>query len=585
MRASTEPEVETAAQAYNLLLEALPQGEPPEALKAQLSEWLGVATAQLPALLGRLPLHLRQSRDCAALLPWQETLSGLGCTARIEPVWAFRDWTLPEEALRQFQDEEGGLRAGVFIMLYIKPEPGMSRLRQIAAAVSAASLYCLNDAQMLVRFEIDRAHGAGRPLAELQDELHLAVSRICKDGHRLVLAAMALAPQEAEGPEQLLDLLATRLVREPGHDSQNADEDEGWKILLARPLAGRSWARVVEHGVSDQDRSALSAEQLAELKRHWPLGKDFDAGFQPNRSASQSVVRAMGVFQSGHLARIDRCWALVHDSQEWSSLPSLPDIALEIYQMTQDEDVDAAQLEARVGADPAMSARILALVNSSYYGLQQKIDSLRHALVILGTEELAQLSLLVSSQSVFKGLGAEFGQRLWRHSASTAEIARALALRMNWSKPSALYAAALLHDVGKILLYASRSKDMAELERIARANGLPLHEMEREHFGHDHATLGAQVLRRWGLPEHLCQRVADHHGPAPGQETISESAALIGIADHLAHRLIRSESWADGMRLRRVHAQCLVGALGPLDLDKINALLNPGEVRLRSQAL
>ncbi len=548
-----------------------------EPLIGTLGGWLRLEPEQALDALASPPLQLVQGSDREKLEQQQRQLSDAGCESRIEPVWCYRHWSVTPDLLARIEQAGRLNEPTVFALLHALPTPGIARLNRYVQAAGAGR-YILNHGQLLVCRESASPVGAGRWLQQEQEKLEQALAGA--KGPVQVFSALAICPEDAALVPELLECLDARL-RE-GREAGRGASSESPRQVLSRPLAGRAWAKLTQLGLSPQPGQGLSAEEAGELQRHWPVDLAQKAP-EPFGPQDQRQTRIVDQFRAGSIRRLERCWDLIHYFDEWKQLPSLPGVAMRAYELAQAADGNEEELGRVVRGDPALSARILSMVNSGYYGLAQKVGSIQHALVILGFEEIAELALMLSSESVFRSTSIEQGHRLWRHSAVTADIARALATRIQLPNPSTVYTAALLHDVGKVVLQAFRPEKMAELARIARFNRLPMYEMEREIFGHDHATLGAVLLRRWGLPESLCRQVEQHHGPLPQQGGMHAGAALVGLADHLAHRLAHSEGWADQMRLRRIHLETLKPALGDLDLATIDSLLQ--RPRLRAQGL
>ena len=583
MNESCVPETQDLDPAYSLVYCGLSENAAMDKLRVPLSRMLDVSPPNLLKQLEQKPLFLGISKQRDRLENQQARLTDWGCKTQLEAVWRYRHWTLSDGLVEILKILGKQNNSSVFALIYVKPAPGISVLHKITEKLPCCDAYCLNHGQVLLQLATEPDAGAGRLLKSVQEQLEQDLQQTFSDTPHLMLSALALYPFDADTPGALLDALSARLIHSVKDEAAKFGPDDPSQVL-SRQLAGRPWIRLVENQLNEYDAAKLEPEEQMQLRLNWPLTQTLKPEFG-GATPKHKIARFLSQFEAGSLKRVDRCWELLRDSQSWDNLPSLPEVALEIYNLTQDDESTADELNRLVSRDPALATRILSLVNSSYYGLKQKVDSLSHALIILGRQEVAELALLISSESVFQGPSPAFGHKLWRHSAMTAEITRALAHKLNWPKPSALYTSALLHDAGKILLYNAYQNEMQELERIAKSNHLPMYEMEREYFGHDHATLGAIVLRRWGLPEYICRRVEAHHGPLPGEEKMSETAALIGVADHLAHRLVSSEQWANNNRLRRVHALSLESELGNLSMDEINQLLDTHGVKLRSQRL
>ncbi|WJW75416.1 HDOD domain-containing protein [Thiohalobacter sp. IOR34] len=236
---------------------------------------------------------------------------------------------------------------------------------------------------------------------------------------------------------------------------------------------------------------------------------------------------------------VRRAADLVRDNLE---LLSLPEVCLRIQQMADDPDCMPAEFGELVAQDAALSARLLRLVNSAFYGFPARIDTLSRALQLVGIEALRSLALASSAAEVFERLPlarvtlVEF----WRHSLFCGLLARALARRASVLHCERLFIGGLLHDIGQLLLCSRLPETMgavlAEIE-----HGMEVIDAEREQLGFDHAELGAELLLAWQLPLTLREAVRFHHqpelAPPPGLE-----AALLQVADAATGELERLEA-------------------------------------------
>lgn len=527
------------------------------------------------------PLLLTHSPDRDKLRAQQLGLAKAGCIASLESAWRYRDWFIPNALRLRFETGEKTPPTRMLALLEMFPAPGMAQIQHLARQYLDRNYYPLNPSQLLLEREASSAQGAGRWLQSIHRDLQAALRELSANPQSTLHGTFVLYPEDGQQLEELLDLLQTRLDAPDDAATPHAGTAPNPAPLPpVRAAAGTAWARLVALGPPPQD--GLSPSQARHLGLSWPLGTK--PVVADDSARSQEQLRILTHYQAEESARAHHSRQLLAHFGELNHLPSLPSVALQTYQLAQSPDTNAEALARIVEQDPSLSSRILSMVNSAYFGLRRKVDSISHALVIVGFDELAHLALLVSSETVFRGLGREQGQALWRHSARTADITRSLAARLKLPNLSALYTAALLHDVGKVFLYSFAPRQMADIQSDARAQGLPDFEMERAYFGHDHATLGAALLRCWGLPENLCAYVEQHHGPLPDQSTLGLEAALIALADHIAHRLDQDAQWADANRLRRGQAQVLHASFGQLELETIDLLAEDLRASLRDSS-
>ncbi|MCB2185685.1 MAG: HDOD domain-containing protein [Deltaproteobacteria bacterium] len=222
---------------------------------------------------------------------------------------------------------------------------------------------------------------------------------------------------------------------------------------------------------------------------------------------------------------------------QMEDLPALPAVVGRVMALSRDPEFAMGDLVEAVRLDPGITATVLRLCNSPFYGLRQPVSSLERALPHLGTAKLIEITLASAVASFFQGEQPGYllsrGQ-LWRHSITVALIAGQLAQDRGLAEPATLHTAGLLHDVGKLVLAAHINQEFPEIGRLVLVEGKELVEAEREVLGIDHAELGGQVADRWNLSAPVAQVIRHHHSPAqaPGDRELVNLATL---ADYLAH--------------------------------------------------
>ena len=223
--------------------------------------------------------------------------------------------------------------------------------------------------------------------------------------------------------------------------------------------------------------------------------------------------------------------ALIHDNVQ---LVSLPEVCLRIQQLAEDPHADMAEFGQLVSQDPALTTRLLKLVNSAYYGFPGRIDTVSRAVNLVGIAELRNLTLAMAAMEVFGGLENERFDMLgfWRHSVHCALLARFLAKRARILHAERLFIAGLLHDVGRLLISSLLPERSARiLQRVAE--GEQVFEAERGELGYDHTEIGYELLTLWRLPRELCVAVALHHRPQDAEQACLE-ASLVYLANQIA---------------------------------------------------
>jgi len=216
-------------------------------------------------------------------------------------------------------------------------------------------------------------------------------------------------------------------------------------------------------------------------------------------------------------------------------LVSLPEVCLRVGEMLEDPRTTATDLGRVIGRDTGLTARLLKIVNSAFYGFPSRIETVSRAITIVGTLELLDLILAASVVKAFSGIPTELVDMdsFWEHSLYTGVTARALAGRCRAPETERFFVAGLLHDIGALVLYQQRPRPAAEALRRARQEYEVLHEVEREIMGYDHGEVGAALLASWRLPDSLIEAVRYHHFPLEAEQHRLETA-IVHLADVIA---------------------------------------------------
>ncbi|HUI29772.1 MAG TPA: HDOD domain-containing protein [Candidatus Acidoferrales bacterium] len=216
-------------------------------------------------------------------------------------------------------------------------------------------------------------------------------------------------------------------------------------------------------------------------------------------------------------------------------LPTFPTTALEVMRLASDAETSAAELSRIVSRDPALSARILRVANSPYYGFAKKISTIEWAIVALGFETLRETVLSLTLIDLFRGAAMKnFDPRkFWKHAVDTACAARSLAKEMKNRVPGEAYAAGLLHDIGVLVLYRFFPDDFAEIQKLVGRDAMTLSQAELVVVGTSHADIGAWLAEKWNFPLNFVEAIRYHH--APGSAQINpELTAIVHVANQIA---------------------------------------------------
>lgn len=218
-------------------------------------------------------------------------------------------------------------------------------------------------------------------------------------------------------------------------------------------------------------------------------------------------------------------------------LPTLPNTLSEFNRVASDPNRGVHDLVEIITRDPALSSKVLRIVNSAFLGLQEPVSSLRFALVIMGTRHIRQLVTGVCVMSMFpvrSGRPSFDRHRFWEHCSGTGTIARTLAQQVFPNRfEGEEFTAGLLHDVGKIVLDQYFHDNFAEAFAVSREKNIPLVEAERSTMGVTHTEVGRWVAESWNLPPDLTEAIEWHHQPLRAQRN-PVLVALVHVGDLLA---------------------------------------------------
>lgn len=219
------------------------------------------------------------------------------------------------------------------------------------------------------------------------------------------------------------------------------------------------------------------------------------------------------------------------------NLPVLPQIASSVLKMADDKDASARDMEKLIERDSAIAAKVLRVANSAYYGLDH-VPSISRAISILGMNTVRSLVLGLAYQQVIGSRQASkcfCKVRFWRHSVAVATAARILGKIKSPKMAEELYTAALMHDVGFLVMDRFAPDELDQASYHAMDNRLQMHVSERQLFGFDHAQIGGLLAERWGIGGAIRSAIEHHHKPWEDDKNM-EMTTFVSIADTLANQ-------------------------------------------------
>ncbi len=208
-------------------------------------------------------------------------------------------------------------------------------------------------------------------------------------------------------------------------------------------------------------------------------------------------------------------------------IPTLPTVAMRVNDLINDPTSSSGDIADVLKNDQVLTAKVLRLVNSSYYAIPGGVTDVQRALAFLGFNTLAQLVLGISVFTVFKNLDDESDFSMldfWKHALATAVCSEVLAKRLKHPKPEEAFTCGLLHDIGKLVLHEIDPERLRAVLAETRARGASFVEVEREWELPGHSFLGEVIATKWGLPQVIRLAIRYHHFDVSKMASILSSA-------------------------------------------------------------
>ena len=218
--------------------------------------------------------------------------------------------------------------------------------------------------------------------------------------------------------------------------------------------------------------------------------------------------------------------------RETPQIATLPSVYTELSAIINGHNVNATKIARVVGMDPGLTVRLLKMVNSSFYGFDHRIDTVSHAVSIIGHKQLKELALATTVVHMFRAMPEHLinMDSYWRHSIATAIACRSLGRMIGLDKVEYLFVAGLLHGVGSLIVCINRPREARKVFIKVQNSGALLHEVEDEVLGFNHADVGGALMENWGLSLAQVEGVKFKHTPSEAPNYGMEASIL-----HLAN--------------------------------------------------
>jgi len=219
---------------------------------------------------------------------------------------------------------------------------------------------------------------------------------------------------------------------------------------------------------------------------------------------------------------------------EIEAFPGMPVTATKLLPLLENADSSTSEIESILKYDPGLTANILKLTNSAYFGIPTQVSSVKQAIILLGWKRLLQVVMTICMsplmQKTIPGYDMPRGE-LWKHSIAVSVAAEILVKTLKIRDADEVFTSALLHDVGKLILGSFVKEDLEQIEAMVM-KGISFDVAESMVLGTNHAEIGGQILRKWSFPIELVNAVQWHHDP----ESCKQSCTLSDIV-HVANTI------------------------------------------------
>lgn len=195
-----------------------------------------------------------------------------------------------------------------------------------------------------------------------------------------------------------------------------------------------------------------------------------------------------------------------------NALPSAPKVVRKLIETFDQEDVDALQVATYIEADPVLTAKLLKMANSAFFGLTRSVTDARGAISVLGLIKVRALVIAAAMDDSFHAVGGVNLNQFWRYSLNTANLSRYLALPIRIDE-STTFTAGLVHAIGELVMHVAMPEQMLELNRSIGLLDLKRARAQRGLFGYSYAEVGAALAREWKFPKKMIDAIGNQIAP------------------------------------------------------------------------
>ena len=250
-------------------------------------------------------------------------------------------------------------------------------------------------------------------------------------------------------------------------------------------------------------------------------------------------------------------------------LVSLPEVCIRISEMVDSPYCSASDIGKVISKDAALTARLLRIVNSAFYRLPSKVETVSRAITIVGNRELKDLVLAATVAGIFERISSELIDldSFWRHGIYCGTLSRLIASKCRVLHDERLFVAGLIHDIGRLIIAYKLPEQAAAALRLSEDKGIDIEAAEDEVMGFTHSQVGAELMKAWNLPDsHICATLFHHH-PELAENFVLE-ASIIHLANAITELAETGEQHTDS--LKNISAKVWkMTAIQPTDIERL----------------
>ena len=218
--------------------------------------------------------------------------------------------------------------------------------------------------------------------------------------------------------------------------------------------------------------------------------------------------------------------------QDVAGLISLPDVCVRVKEMVENPEYSASDIGKVVSKDAALTARLLRIVNSAFYQFPSRIETVSRAITIVGNRELRDLVFAATVAGIFEKIASDLIdiETFWRHAVYCGIVSRIIARKCQVLHNERLFVAGLMHDIGRLVIAYKLPNKSREVMQYMKDQQVSLHTAEQQVLGFDHAEVGAELMKVWGLPASHQLAALHHHAPLKSSDYALE-ASIVYLAN------------------------------------------------------